>query len=196
MTPSSRGLMPRSAFPQLQSAHLESRGVHLSARESLGIATVMAKQGQAEALRESVRKQFGIELPSGPLRAHRAGVSFVGTGPDTWLATCEPGSNRFAGPLAEMIGEVAAVTDQGDAYAVLRLRGPRACEALQKLVPIDLHQRSFRQGHAACTVAAEISVIFWRLENDDAGSSVFELAIPRSFADSVWHALMAGMPGG
>jgi sarcosine oxidase gamma subunit len=42
---------------------------------------------------------------------------------------------------------------------------------------------------AVSTVAAHVGITLWRLEDDEAGSAVFELAVFRSLATSLWHAL-------
>jgi methylglutamate dehydrogenase subunit D len=86
------------------------------------------------------------------------------------------------------LGDTAAVTDQSDGYAVLRLSGPFVRAVLEKCVSIDLHERAFASGSVASTRCAHIGVILWRLD-DNAGFPVFEMAVFRSFARSLWHFL-------
>jgi len=86
------------------------------------------------------------------------------------------------------IGAFAAVCDQSDGYAVLRLTGPMLRSALSKLIPIDLHSRAFKAGDVASTVAAHMGVTLWRLPDAD-GALVVDIAVFRSLAGSFWHAL-------
>jgi methylglutamate dehydrogenase subunit D len=72
---------------------------------------------------------------------------------------------------------------------VLRVSGHKVRDALCKLVPVDLHPRTFRIGDVAVTVAAHIGATLWRLEDEQNGNSVFEIAVYRSLADSFWSAL-------
>jgi sarcosine oxidase subunit gamma len=59
---------------------------------------------------------------------------------------------------------------------------------LSKLVPIDIHDRAFKVGDVAETIAGHAGTLFWRLE-DNAGAPVFEIAVARSFSVSLRHAL-------
>jgi sarcosine oxidase subunit gamma len=99
------------------------------------------------------------------------------------------GGNEFAASLQEEIGSLAAVSDQSDGYAVLRLTGPMLRNALAKIVPIDLHSRAFKPGDVASTVASHMGVTLWRLPDGPDGSTVVEIAVFRSLAGSFWHAL-------
>ena len=84
---------------------------------------------------------------------------------------------------------MAAVTDQSDGYAVLRLTGPRLRDTLAKLIPIDVHPRAFKIGDVAATVAFHVGATFWRLDDGPDGAPVIEVAVFRSLAGSFWHAL-------
>jgi len=101
----------------------------------------------------------------------------------------EGGSNTFAASLQHSIGDLASISDQSDAYALLRLTGPRLLDTLAKLIPIDLHPRAFGPGVTASTLASHIAVTLWRLEDAEDGSPTFELAVFRSFTAAFWHAL-------
>lgn len=182
-------LVPRAPFADLPVAPAARRGVIVSDRDGLGLATVLARKGQSEALAQRMRERFRIELPHGPRRATARDIALAGTGPGAWLASCEQGGNAFAVSLREAIGDLASVSDQSDGYAVLRLSGLRVRDTLCKLVPVDVHPRVFNVGDVAVTVAAHIGATLWRLEDQTPGSPVFEIAVFRSFATSFWRAL-------
>jgi methylglutamate dehydrogenase subunit D len=180
---------PRSAFDGLPVTSSGRRGLVVNDRDGLGIATVLERQGKAAALAARLRERFGIELPAGPHRVTVGGFGIAGTGPGAWLATDEGGSNAFARELAEGLDGIASVSDQSDGYAVLRLSGPRVRDVLAKLVPIDLHPQVFRPGDVASTQVSHISVTLWRLDDSTDGAAVFEIAVFRSLARSLWHAI-------
>jgi heterotetrameric sarcosine oxidase gamma subunit len=182
-------LTPQAPFAGLPVVSAAGRGVIARDRDGLGLATVLARKGRAELLAQRVRERFGIELPNGPRRMSEGTVSFAGTGRGAWLAVCENGGNGFATSLRETIGDLAAISDQSDGYAVLRLAGPRVRDTLAKLVPVDIHPRAFRPGDVAGTVVAHFGATLWRLEDGPDGSAVFEVAVFRSLARSFWHAL-------
>lgn len=182
-------LVPTHAFAGLTVPAAQGRGVVVSVRDGLGLATVLVRKGKRAALAERVRQNFGIELPNGALRAVSGDVAWAGTGVGAWLATHDTAGNAFAAQLRHALGDVASVSDQSDGYAVLRLSGPNIRDALCKLVPVDLHPRAFPIGQVAVTMAAHIGTTLWRLEDSPERHAVYELVLFRSLAASLWHAL-------
>jgi len=179
----------RAPFAGLPIAGAAGRGVIVTDRDGLGIATVIVHRGQHAALAERLRERFQIELPRGPYRATAGDLALAGTGPQIWLATQENGGNAFTSFLKAAIGDLASVSDQSDGYAVLRLTGPKVRDTLTKTISIDMHSRAFKPGDVASTVASHIGATLWRLEDDLDGSPVFEIAVFRSLADSFWQVL-------
>jgi sarcosine oxidase subunit gamma len=189
MTSSSIDLTPSAAFANLPVIATQGSGVIVHERDGMGIASVIAKRGQQEALTKQIRERFGIALSPGPKRSAAGDYAFIATGPGAWFATGEVAGNALVTSLREALGEYAAISDQSDGQAVLRVSGPKARDALCKLVPIDLHPRIFRKGDVAVTVAAHIGATLWRLNDDPNGQAVFEIAVFRSLAQSFWTAL-------
>jgi sarcosine oxidase subunit gamma len=182
-------LVPLAPFIDLPLIPSAGRGVVVHDRDGMGIASVLVRRGQLDAFASQVKQCFGIELSPGPHRSCAGDIAFISTGPGAWFATGEGAANAFATSLTAAIGECAAISDQSDGQAVLRMSGPKIREALCKLVPVDLHARAFRIGDVAVTVAAHIGATLWRLEDDPHGNAVFEMAVYRSLADSLWTAL-------
>jgi sarcosine oxidase subunit gamma len=182
-------LVPSSPFSGVQFPAVGGQGIVIDERRKLGLASVLARKGSETALAQRVRERFSLALPGAPTRAVAGDVSFAGTGPGAWLAAHERESNAFASGLARAMGDLASVSDQTDAYAVLRLSGPGVREILCKLVSIDVHPRAFQANAVAVTAAGHVGVILWRLEDGGGESPVFEIAAYRSFAASFWRAL-------
>ncbi len=164
-----------------------SPGVVATNRDTLAIARIAARKGRAATLTKTVRERFGVELPDGPRRVQANELAFIGVGVETWLATTDSELDGFAASLRNAINESATVSDQIGSYVVLRLTGPRVTEVLAKFVALDLHARVFVPGSAASTIASHIPLTLWRLEDSSNGLAAFELAVPRSYADSFWH---------
>jgi len=181
--------MLTSAFAGLPTAVGNGRGVIATEREGLGIARIAARRGYAAEVVELFQARFGVEPRIGPRRASLGEVAIAGTGPNTWIATCENAGNTFAGSLHSLLGNCASIADQSDAYVILRLTGPKVRESLAKLVPIDIHPRSFQVGDMAQTVCGYMSVTLWRLEDTAEGGPTFDIWAGRSLAVSLHHAI-------
>lgn len=164
--------------------HGEGNGVVLRERTGLAVRSVQARRGRAAELAGLVRDRFGLDLPQGPKRAASGGIAFLGVGPGKWLALHEEGLGLR---LAETLAGLASAVDQSDAYAVVRVTGPHAREALQRALPIDLHPRAFGPGDVAVTSMAHIGVTLWLLDP----APTFELAAPRSYAGDFARTLLA-----
>jgi methylglutamate dehydrogenase subunit D len=186
-------LTPRAAFPAAMARH-QANGIVVVERDGLGLATMQARKGRLDALRRRVRDEFGLELPMRPQRASSGGVAFAAVAPMTWLASSEGGGPAFAAHLAGLTADAAAVADQGDGFAVLRLSGRDVRELLARLVPIDVHERAFPVGSVASSVAGHVGVTLWRLDDAD-GAPAFELALYRSFAHGFARLLGAALGG-
>ncbi|MYZ50505.1 sarcosine oxidase subunit gamma, partial [Propylenella binzhouense] len=108
----------------------------------------------------------------------------IWSGPDRWLAA---GPALDVPRLAAALAGLAAIADQSDGRALLRLSGPRVRDVLAKGAMIDLHPRAFGTSDAAVTAIAQIGVEIWQVDDRPA----FELAIARSMAGSFWSWLAA-----
>lgn len=182
-------LTPRSAFIGLpgRSGRTEGEpGVTVRPRDDLAMAKLIARKGRADDLAAAIRSRYGLELPTTPKRVEQGGLAFIWSGPGQWLAVAED-RRDLARELAETIGAFAAVSDQSDGLAVLRISGPRARDALIKGVGLDLHPRAFGPGDAAVTVIAHVGAQLWQLDD----RPTYEIAIYRSFAGSLWRWLEA-----
>ena len=167
------------------------RGVTVSARDTLHIVTVLARRNRGAELAERMNQLFGIELPSGPCRTTAGDLALLGIGPGAWLAMRERTADDLVSSLRAACTDVASVCDQSDAYAVLRLSGPKVRETLAKMVPLDLHACVFGCRAVAVTCAGHIGATLWRLEDAASYSAVFEIAVARSLAADFRHFLAA-----
>lgn len=166
-------------------------GVTIATRDGLGIASVIVADGGRDAL-AAVLKPMGLDLPATPRAVFANGHGLIWAGPEQWLLIAEK-REGFAERLREL-GAAAAVSDQSDGRATLRLSGPKIRDALAKGCMIDLHPAAFPVGAAALTSIAYMGVQLWRLADDAAsGDAVFEIAVARSMVGSFWSWLSASV---
>lgn len=84
----------------------------------------------------------------------------------------------------------AALTDQTDGWAVVRLSGPDSVDALARLIPLDLRGAAFGAGHAARSALQHVNILIWR-----DGEEAFGLMAMRSFGTTLVHDLEAALQG-
>ena len=77
---------------------------------------------------------------------------------------------------------IAALTDQSDAWARMRLSGPAAEAALARHVPLDLRLAAFPVGTVARTVLGHMVASLHR-----SGVDAFDIMVARSVAGSAVH---------
>lgn len=97
------------------------------------------------------------------------------------------GAVMLMGPQPKGLDGLAALTDQTDAWCVLRLDGEGAEAVLARLVPIDLRPRAFPEGSAARTLLGHMGVAILR------GAEGLEILCPRSMASTLAHELDRAM---
>jgi sarcosine oxidase subunit gamma len=164
-------------------------GIVISERIGLGLATVAARRGKADALSEAVANTYGVDLPTSSRVIQGSQVSFIGYGPGQWLAVSASLANEaLALELsATKLAGLASISDQSGGRTVLGLSGPHARDVLAKGLPIDLDPRAFSLGSAATSAISHMGVQLWQL--DDTRS--YDLAIFRSVSESFWSWLTA-----
>lgn len=158
-------------------------GVVVTAREGLGVASIIAGEGDTRALARAIKARFGLDLPAVQVAAMSQTHSLVWSGPGQWLLVAQSRAG-FTDDLAAL-SSLAAIAEQSDGRAVLRLSGAMVRKALAKGCMIDLHPATFPVGMTALTSIAYIGVQLWRAEDGPDGS-VFEIMVPRSMAGSFW----------
>jgi heterotetrameric sarcosine oxidase gamma subunit len=141
-------------------------------------AAVAPFAGRREAVSHALRAWTGAGLPE-PGRMEGA-IAWSGIG--QWLVT-----GREPGEVAERLHGLAAVTDQSDAWAGLRLTGGAAAEVLARLAPLDLHPSAFAPGAAARTLLRHVPLLMSR------GETGFDLLVPRSYAGAAVEDLVRAM---
>ncbi|MFG5383296.1 sarcosine oxidase subunit gamma [Yoonia sp. R2-816] len=158
---------------------LEIGGITVTEVALERIYSVAPLAGKTMATSTALKEQIGLGL-SAPNRAtSNRSARMQWFGHRTWLVTA-----------AVDLDELAAVTDQSDAWAIIRIEGADVEDVLARLVPIDLRAATFKNGHTARTMLGHMSVAITRV-----GGQVFEVMAMRSMAGTLVHELEVAMRG-
>lgn len=173
---------PRGGLHGVSGEHRLGRtpGVHAAALENLGLASIIVRRDAPPDIASSLTCLLGVEPPTTPRMARGRDADLIWSGPSQWLYLSR--NRGQVEPLAATLAGIAAVADQSDSRAVLRVSGPNIRDVLAKGCLIDLHPRAFTTGDAALTSIAHIGVHLW--QRDDAPT--YDLAVVRSMAASFW----------
>ncbi len=153
-------------------------GLRLSEHLLGAITSISILPGQEKQVTRGL-KPLGISFPA-PSR-------FETAGPATLVWTARHQAFLIGSPAPDALPG-AAVTDQSDGWAGLRLEGPAAADALMRLYPLDLRLQSFAQGHAARAPLNHMQSILMRT-----APYAFDIMVFRSMAKTAWHEVEAAM---
>ena len=146
------------------------------------LTSVAPYKGQRKALSEALKAAHGMAAPAPNRATGKDGARAIWFGRDMVL---------LAGPKAEAgLAKHAALTDQSDAWAVVRLEGAGAGDVLARLTPIDLRPTAFKRGHTARTDLQHMMASITRT-----GENSFQIMVFRGFAGTFWHDLTTAMEG-
>lgn len=157
---------------------LSTGGLTLSALPPARIASVAPLAGRSRALRAAL-KRIGLGWPE-PGRSRATADSTI-----LWTGQAQA---FLIGADPEPLGGLAALTDQSDGWARMRLAGPGAEAVLARLVPLDLRPTVFPEGQVARTGLNHMMTILIR-----SGAQSFDIMVLRSMAASAVHDLGQAM---
>ncbi|WP_238475703.1 sarcosine oxidase subunit gamma [Rhodophyticola sp. CCM32] len=169
--PAASGLLPRQIGT-----------VTLSEETPGAITALMPYAGQTRATSTALKTAHGLNFP-GPNRSTRGEN----------ITACWSGMDQaflIGGAPDPALAATAALVDQTDAWAVLRLEGKDAAATLARLTPLDLRSAVFKRGHTARSLIGHMSVLITRT-----GAQGFTILIFRSMAATAVHELETAMTG-
>lgn len=155
-------------------------GVTLTEDLPAAMTSIAPYTGQDEALNTALQSAHGLEFPAIGHCTGKAGTRMI------WFGQ---GMALLQGPVAaDELAEFAALTDQSDAWAVVRLDGVGAADVLARLAPVDLRRQSFKRGHTLRTELAHMMASITRV-----GPDAFQVMVFRSMARTLVHELKTAM---
>ncbi|MBV1868783.1 MAG: sarcosine oxidase subunit gamma [Marinosulfonomonas sp.] len=138
------------------------------------ITSITPARGQEKLVSAALKKSHGVAFPAPGRATGKDGARCI------WFG---PGQAVLLGPAVAPI-KGAALSEQSDGWAVMRLSGANATDALARLVPIDLRAATFKRGHTARTLLFHVSVSITRT-----GANAFDIMVFRSMAATAVHEL-------
>ena len=159
---------------------LEIGGVTLSEIVPEAITSVMPYEGQEAAASDLLKSLCGMGVPKPGRSTGRGGARAIWTGAGQAMV--------LGGPVDAGLGRFAALSDQSDAWAVLRLEGAGVEEVLARLTPLDLNPGMFKRGHAARSLLGHMNMVIARV-----GAEAFEIMVFRSMTKTAVHELEEAM---
>ncbi|MCE8009370.1 sarcosine oxidase subunit gamma [Aestuariivita sp.] len=157
-------------------------GISLTEVEMTSITSVAPFKGREGALSEALKTAHGMAFPAPNRATGKEGARAV------WFSR---GQAVLIGPEPDVaLGRFAALTDQSDAWSVVRLDGEGVEEVLARLVPIDLRPQSFKRGHTARTQLMHMTASITRV-----GERAFQIMVFRSMSATLVHDLETAMEG-
>jgi len=149
----------------------------------IGAMTLLAPyKGREKDLSGALKGAHGLGYPSPGRSTGKAGGRVI------WFSQ---GQAMLIGPAPDAsLGDFAALSDQSDAWAVVRLEGKGARDVLARLVPLDLRPACFKRGHSARTDLAHMMASLTRV-----GENAFQIMVFRSMAKTLVDDLKTAMEG-
>ena len=163
-------------------ASIEFGAARLSEVEMTCLTSLSPRRGQESAFAQVLKAAHGMAFPAPNRATGKEGARVVWFGKGQVMLI---GPEPDAGLLAH-----AAMTDQSDAWAMVRLEGEAAEDVLARLVPIDLRQSVFRRGHAARTMLGHMNVSITRVSD-----AAFLILGFRSMVGTLVHEIETAMKG-
>ena len=124
----------------------------LVGQQPQAITSIAPAKGHAKSVSKALQTAAGVAFPAVNRTTGQDGLRCVWTGPGQAFL--------IGAPLPSLAN--AAMTDQSDAWIVLRLTGRDAEDVLARLVPVDLRQSVFKRGHTARTLMFHVSISITR----------------------------------
>ncbi len=145
---------------------VEAAGVVLTAPDPGALTLITPFRGQDRAVAAALHDALGLDLPRpGETRTSPAARAiWFGRGQTLIMGAALPPG--FPDGLA-------AVTDQSDGWAALRLQGAGTDEILARLTPLDLRPQAFPPGRTARTLMGHVPVSLTRWDADRCDILVF-----------------------
>jgi sarcosine oxidase subunit gamma len=94
----------------------------------------------------------------------------------------------WEGAAVDVDQDHLVMLDLSHAKVRIAIDGSKAKDLLARVLPIDLHDEVFKEGHFAQTGFNSISVLLHRLQ-DRKKTPMYDLYVPYTLAASIWHTL-------
>jgi heterotetrameric sarcosine oxidase gamma subunit len=148
----------------------------------VGVLSSLSPFGDSSEFSGALEIAHGVGWPTVGGTFDKDGVQII------WFGR---GEAVLIGPAPDaVLGEHAAVVDVSDAWAVVSIEGADTIDVLARLVPVDLRDHAFAQGHTVRTQLLHLSASITKR-----GPDRFMILVFRSMAATLIHDLKQAMVG-
>lgn len=161
-------------------------GITVAETRSFQLVLVLARRGQAAAMRKTAKTQFGTD-PGEDAKtvAGKNRSLMIWSGPDQFYVLTPEAKAKPLSRLQNAFSKSASLSDQSNGRSLIRISGPRVRDCLAKMLSIDLHSDVLPAGCTAATQMAHMAVNVWRDDDD-----TFNILVFTSFAESLWRTIL------
>ena len=166
-------LLPKSAAYGL--TPIKVSNTEIIENDMVTLTSISANIGKSNKLSEQLKKSHGMSLPHSGRASGREGARALWFGQHTLLVgpKCDEKLNKFA-----------ILTDQSDAWVVLRMSGDLIEDVLMRLSPVDVRLKTFKVGSVVRTGLLHVNVTLHRI-----GTNTIDVYGFRSMAKTLCHEL-------
>ena len=166
-------LLPKSAAAGLTPIKISN--TKIMELDELALTSISVYKGKSKKLSEQLKKSHGMALPHNGRATGREGARALWFGRHTLLV----------GPKCdEKLTKFAMLTDQSDAWVVLRMSGDLVEDVLMRLSPVEVRFKTFKTGVVVRTGLQHVNVTLHRI-----GANTIDVYGFRSTAKTLCHEL-------
>ena len=166
-------LLPKSAAYGL--TPIKVSNTEIIENDMLTLTSISASIGKSNKLSEQLKKSHGMALPNKGRATGRDGARALWFGQHALLVGPKPDKK---------LTEFGILTDQSDAWVVLRMSGDLVEDTLMRLSPVDVRFKTFKSGDVVRTGLLHINVTLHRI-----GPNTIDVYGFRSMAKTLCHEL-------
>ena len=170
----------------LEGAEHEFDGVNVSEVTDKSLVMVAIPRGTLANVESSIKKSCGLTIPKmqQSSKSSDSSITLWRLQNNQVLAYFSYDGDDSESYLKTKFNASAYYTDQSDTWAMIRVKGPRSRDVLERICPINIDKDVFSVGNVSRTVMEHIGTIIFRDEDDS-----YVLLTMRSFGRSMLHAI-------
>ena len=170
----------------LEGVEYEFDGVAVSEVTDMSLVMAAIPKGTLANVESAIKKSCGLSIPEIQKSSESpdSSITFWRLQNNQVLVFFAYEGNDAESYLKSKLNAPVYLTDQSDTWAMIRVKGPRSRDILERICPINIDKDVFTVGSVSRTVMEHIGTIIYRDEDDS-----YILLTMRSFGRSMIHAI-------
>ena len=174
----------------LEGAEHEFNGVTVSEVIDMSLVMAAIPKGTLVKVESAIKKSCGLSIPEiqQSSESSDSSITFWRLQNNQILAYFAYEGDDAESYLKNKLNAPVYLTDQSDTWAMIRVKGPRSRDILERICPINIDKDVFAVGSVSRTVMEHIGTIIFRDADDS-----YVLLTMRSFGVSMLHAIQVSV---